>query len=289
MTLIGSLNAHQVVRLLASAFGVVALIGFFQPWVTADLPGIGASVLTGREIARGDATERVDAASAPVGGAAGAGGGTLGGLTLPTRIPTTVPGAAAAAGGLVLPTRIATPAPAAAAGAASGGLVLPTRIATAVPGGQGTGAGVALATAAAATREAFSTAQAGGLNVRAATAAARAPDRLPGLSLYLIPVAAGGLAIFSALWGRFVNPRDRLYGKVWTILLAAGGTLGAGAVLVKIATAPSINNLLAPGDVKGTMWGLWSTFLGFVLAGSCLVAAWLVPARPARPPSGASA
>ena len=280
---------NQISRVLAALFGALALIGFFQPWVSASLPGIGESVFTGREIAGGNAADRVDAASVSlVGvGGAGAGGGSLGGLVLPTRQPTTVPGASA--GGLVLPTRIATPAPAPAAGgasvgagaAAAGGLVLPTRIATAAPG-TGSGAGVVVATAAAATAQAFSTAQASGQAVRATTVQERTPDRLPGLSLYLVPLAAAGLAIFAALWGRFTDPKDQLYGKVWTILLAAGGALGVGSVLYKVVTAQAANNLLAPGDVTAAMWGIWATFLGFLLAGCCLVVAWLAPLTPAR-------
>jgi len=279
---------NQISRVLAALFGALALIGFFQPWVSASLPGIGESVFTGREIAGGSAADRVDAASVSlVGvGGAGAGGGSLGGLVLPTRQPTTVPGASA--GGLVLPTRIATAAPApaaggaaAGAGAAVGGLVLPTRIATAAPG-TGSGAGVVVATAAAATAQAFSTAQAGGQAVRATTAQESAPDRLPNLPLYLVPLAAAGLAIFAALWGRFTDPKDRLYGKVWTILLAAGGALGVGSVLYKVVTAQAANNLLAPGDVTAAMWGIWATFLGFLLAGCCLVVAWLASLTPAR-------
>jgi hypothetical protein len=265
------LTPNQIGRYVAALFGLIALGCFYQPWVSASLPNVGESVLTGMEIARGEAAERVDAASAPAGVRPGPGatsapvaggaasGATSGGLTLPTRVPTVAAGAGA-----------------------SGGLVLPTRIATAGPGAPGEGAGVALATAAAATREAFSTAQARGGAAATTFTVERAPDKLPTLSLYLVPLAAAGLAIFAAIWDRLREPRDRLYGKIWTILLAAGGALGVGSVLYKIATAPSTNNLLAPGAVKAPLWGLWGTFLAFAIAAVSLAVAWLSPSPSKR-------
>ncbi len=63
---------------------------------------------------------------------------------------------------------------------------------------------------------------------------------------------------------------------------AAGGALGVGLVLYKVITAPAANDLLNPGVVKAAMWGIWATFFGFLLAGGCLIVAWLAPLIPAR-------
>src|SRR5947209_6212736 len=103
------LDQNRVGRYLAALFGVVALVCFYQPWVSASLPAIGESTLTGVAIARGEASARVDEASfgkgsafaAASAGGTGAGTGagaaaglSSGGLTLPTRQPTVAAGAA---------------------------------------------------------------------------------------------------------------------------------------------------------------------------------------------------
>ncbi|MBI3972615.1 MAG: hypothetical protein HY332_15160 [Chloroflexi bacterium] len=293
-----SVDSSQLARLGAAVFGLIALICFYQPWVEASLPNVGDSVLTGLELARGEAAERVDAASAPVAGVrpgssprpgtASGGGASSGGLVLPTRIPTVAPGAAAP-GGLTLPTRIPTVAPSSGAGAASArGLTLPTRISTVAPGGaagasegQGISTGAVIATQAAATRIAFQTAEAGqtssGSRAGQAFVEEKKPEALPTLSLYAVPLAAAGLAIFAAIWGRLSDPKDRRYGKFWTVILSVGGAAGVGYVLYKVAGAPAPNNLLDPGDVKAPLWGLWGTFLAFLLASVSLAIAWTRP------------
>ena len=183
-------------------------------------------------------------------------------------------GGSARGAGLALPTPIPTPAPpGTGAGSPPGSasdLALPTRQPS----------GPEIATAAAATVVAVQTAQAGG---RAAAPAATAsePDRLPRSSLYALPLAAAGAAIFAAIWGRLRDPRDRLYGKLWTVLLSVGGTLGVGYVLLKVATAPQPNDLLGPGNVRGAHWGLWATFVAFLVCAISLGVAWSRPSRPA--------
>jgi hypothetical protein len=303
------LDRSAVARYVAVLAGVLALICFYLPWVQGTVPNAGASVFSGADIARSEAARRADDASPPATGAgAGAGAATSGGLTLPTRIPTIVPGAGAsqaggaaapaaggaaagagaAAGGLTLPTRIPTvaAAPGSGAGAAAGGLTLPTRIPTVAAGGaaqgeagaqagQGaSGPGVAIATSAAATRTAFEEQRAaGGAQAVAITEDAR-PDALPGLILFGVPLAAAGVAIFAAVWSRLETARDRRYGKAWTLIFACGGLLGAGWVLVKVTTAPQPNDLLAPGDAGGALWGLWATVIAFAVAAASLVVAW---------------
>lgn len=245
-----ALDRRQLARSIASLAGALAFIFFYQPWVAASLPGASEGALTGVELARGVAGARADA-------------GRLAGTGIEA------PGA----GGLVLPTRIATPVDSAGAGAGAGGLVLPTR----------QPAGVEAATAAAATVMAVQTTQAGGSRApsAAATTTTAEPDRLPVGALFGVPLAAAGVAIFSAIWGRLSESRDRLYGQIWTVLLSLGGTFGAGYVLWQVATTPRPNDLLAPGEALGALWGLWATFLAFLLSAISLAAAWIQPRRTA--------
>jgi hypothetical protein len=296
----GRLDRSTAARYVAALAGALALVCFYLPWVQGTVPNAGASVFSGADIARGEAARRADDASPP---ATGAGAATSGGLTLPTRIPTTVPGAgasqaggaaapgaAAGAGGLTLPTRIPTAAaaPGSGAGAAAGagGLTLPTRIPTAAAGeaaqgaagaqaGQGApGPGVAIATSAAATRTAFEEQRAAGGAQTAVASEEVRPDALPGLVLFGVPLAAAGVAIFAAVWSRLESARDRRYGKAWTLIFAIGGLLGAGWVLLKVTTAPQPNDLLAPGDAGGALWGLWATVIAFAVATVSLIVAW---------------
>ena len=300
------LDRNHLGRYVAALFGVVALVCFYQPWVTGTLPAVGESTFTGLELARGDASDRVDEANARTGGAGAVGAGS--GLVLPTRIATAAAGGPAVpafsgASDLALPTRIPTVAANTASGAGSGvagagGLTLPTRLPTVSPAAPAAGsaaalalptrqpAGAEIATVAAATAQAVQTARAGGETRGAAPVAPSQPaepERLPRLPLYVVPVAAAGLAIFSAIWHRLSDPRDRLFGKWWTVLLSWGGTLGVGYVLYKVATAPASNDLLAPGAARQPLWGLWGTFTGFLLSALILGVAWLRPI-PSRSP-----
>jgi hypothetical protein len=274
------LERRQLARYAGACCALVALVCFYQPWVSASLPNGGESVLTGIELARGEAGRRA--------GEAGARSGLAGtrGLALPTRMPT------AAAGSLTLPTPVAGTAP---GGAGAGSLTLPTRIPTVAPGAPAAGAGAdqsdltlptrqpagaAIATQAAATAQAIQTAQAGASITGAGAAIIEErPDQLPQTLLYGVPLAAIGIAVFSLLWGHLREARDRLFCQLWTILLSTGGAAGAGYVLAKVATAPRPNDLLGPGEVRGAQWGLWATLVAFLLAALCLAVAWRRPRR----------
>lgn len=249
----------QLGRYVAALAGLLAFLFYYQPWVAASLPGHGESELRGVDLARGEAARRVEAAG---------GGAAASGLILPTRIATVAPGIGSRAGALPMPTRIPTVAGAPVSGDASG-IVLPTRQPS----------GAVIATQAAATAIAVRTAQASGVRATPAAAAAAAPrsERLPGLVLYGVPLAAAGIVIFSITWGRLNEPRDRLYAQLWTSMLAVSGVLGVGYVLLKVATALRPNNLLAPGEVHAPLWGLWSAFAAFVVSLAALAAAWLRP------------
>jgi hypothetical protein len=291
-----ALTRNHIARYIAAACGVVAMLLFYQPWVSAKLPNIGDEALTGLSLARGEAADRVDQASfaalqpGTVPGASGASGASgaasgaaagAGGLTLPTRVPTVAAGAGASSGGLTLPTRVPTVAPAtggAGSGAASsaGGLTLPTRIPTVAPGAQ----------PAPATGQSTSGQLAGGgaagtvLEAGRAIAREAEPDRLPQFPLYLVPLAGLGLAAFAVIWDRLREPRDRFFGKLWTILLSFGGALGTGWMLYKAATAAPGNDLIGPGEVTGPEWALWAIFLSFLLGAISIAIAWLSPAPP---------
>ncbi len=247
-------------RFLAAGFGLLALLCFYQPWVSGTLPGVGERTLSGAGLARGEARRLVDAAAYARGGTGAQGTALTGGLVLPTRIPTVGPGGAA--------TR--APATSQPAGNENAGQALPTRQPS----------GVAIATAAAATAVAVQTAQAGGTRESPAPAAvSAAADRLPAGILYAFPLAAAGLAIFALLWGHLREPRDQLFGRWWTVLLAAGGTAGTGWLLLKILTAPHPNDLLGPGEVHQAQWGLWVTFIAFLLSTTSISYAWWVAPR----------
>ena len=66
-----TLDRNHIGRYLAALFGAVALICFYQPWVTGTLPAVGESTLTGLELASGAASERVDQAAFGQGAAGG--------------------------------------------------------------------------------------------------------------------------------------------------------------------------------------------------------------------------
>lgn len=250
-------------RYAAAAFAVLALLCFYAPWISASLPGASPAPLSGADLARGAAAGR-----------AGAGSTGARGLTLPTRIATPGMGAGdLVSGDLVLPTRIPTPADGGqeSASGPGGASALPTAVADPLlPTRQPSGP--AVATAAAATVVAIQTAQASG--ARPTAPAESPPDRLPGTLLYGVPLAAAGVAVFSTIWGRLREARDRLYGQLWTVLLASGGAFGVGYVLLRVATAPRPNDLLGPGEVQGAEWGLWGALLAFLLCSLALGFAW---------------
>jgi hypothetical protein len=298
-----ALSRNYVLRYVAAVSGLVALIGFYQPWVRADLNGIGAAPLSGIELARNDASTRVDnalfgpgaragsgaPAAAGAAGSSGAAGGAgsassvanssgTGGLVLPTRQPTAVSSSQSSSqviGGLTLPTRV----PTAAAGSAG---------ASQIVGGALTGSNATPVTADATATPLMNAALVGGAPVVAAAPAPEPPppDTLPKVSLYLVPLMALGIVAFSFIWDRLTDPRDRRNGKVWTLILSLGGTAWIGALLVKVLRAPSDNVLIGPGvgGVTGAEPALWATFLGFLLAAVCLVWAWLSPTPPAPDP-----
>ena len=106
----------------------------------------------------------------------------------------------------------------------------------------------------------------------------------PSSLLYLIPLAGLGIAVFSLIWERLVDRRDRFAGRLWTLLLAYGGLLLTGYVLYKAATAQPGNVLLGAGAVVGLTPALWGVFLAFLFSAACLTVAWLSPAPPPPDP-----
>jgi hypothetical protein len=253
---------NRVARHVAAGCGAAAFLLFFQPWVSASLPALGVERLTGLQLARGEAAERVDRAqfSSPPGtGAAAPAAAGSAGLTLPTRIPTVAPG-----------------------GVASGGLVLPTRIPTVQPG----------ATQAPSAAQAGTGQLAGGAAAGSVLEAGRAaprpaePERLPRMSLYLLPAAALALAVFALVWDRLPEARDRRFGVLWTILVSFGGSAVTGWLLFKTAAAPPGNDLLDPGTVTAAEWALWALLVAFLTGAAAVTAAWVSPRPPPPSPFG---
>jgi hypothetical protein len=109
---------------------------------------------------------------------------------------------------------------------------------------------------------------------------------LPQNLLYLIPLAGLGVAAFSVFWDRLTDARDRSAGRLWTLLLAYGGTLLSGFVLYRVATALPENVLVGQGvgSVVAPAPALWGVFLGFLFSAVCLTVAWLSPAPPPPDP-----
>lgn len=296
------MQLHDATRFIAVGGGLIGLALFYQPWVGGKIPGVGDVALTGEALAQGRARDLADAASIPPPRGQSAGGAAVapapaGGLTLPTRVPTFAPGSQgqgglsvpsqpttvpAAAGGMTLPTRVPTFAPGAqapgslsmpaqltptpaGAGAGTGGITLPTRVPTFAPG--------ALAPTtlpSAAERAAIS-----GTPQPTPTAepARIEPAQLPKLTLYVVPLAGAGLAIFSVIIPRLRDSRDRLFGKWWTVILGIVGAVATGSVVTTVGQAAgSSNNLLAPGQATDVLWGAWASLLAF--AGSTVSIAW---------------
>jgi hypothetical protein len=109
---------------------------------------------------------------------------------------------------------------------------------------------------------------------------------LPQNLLYFIPLAGLGVAAFSVFWDRLTDARDRSAGRLWTLLLAYGGTLLSGIVLYRVATALPDNVLVGQGvgSVVAPAPALWGVFLGFLFSAVCLTVAWLSPAPPPPDP-----
>ena len=301
-----ALTLNHVLRYVAAISALVALIAFYQPWVRADLNGIGTTPLSGIELARNDASTRVDnalfggktsagvvsgspAGAAGAAGASSAGGSAssassssgAGGLVMPTRQPTAVTssqGASQVIGGLAMPTRQ----PTAAAGSAGASQIVGGALAS------GGAAAATPVTADATATPLMNAALVGGAPVAAAAPPPEPPppDTLPKVSLYLVPLMALGILAFSVIWDRLTDPRDRRNGKAWTLILSLGGSVWIGAILIKVLRAPADNVLVGPGvgGVSAAEPALWATFAGFLLAAVCLVVAWLSPTPPAPDP-----
>lgn len=290
------LTRHHVLRYAAAVVGLIPLLLFYQPWVDASLTAAGETQLSGVEMARGDAQRRVDRAvfggggQAPVAGAAAAAGAATGGLALPTRRPTVAAGAGAGgatSGGLVLPTRQPTVAPASGAAArGAGGLTLPTRVPTVAPGSGAATGGFGSVGAVALPSPGATVARPAATGGASPPPAPSAPITLPKRVLYVIPLAALGIMIFSVIWDRLSDPRDRRYGRAWTLLCSYGGALLTGYVVWRIVRAGSDNVLLGEGvgSVQAALPALWGTLVSFSIAALCLSLAWLSPAPPAPDP-----
>ena len=289
-----AVSRHQLLRYAAALCGLVALVLFFQPWVDASLNVAGDASLNGIELARGDASHRVNAAifggrTTGSGSPGSAPAVAPGGVVLPTRIPTVAPSGAGGSSGFGTTAGAAGSAgaaqPTTAAIAAPGGVVIPTRIPTVAPGGS---AGFGTTAGAAAQQTPQATAAGGSASRDAPTASPAAPPVLPTFWFYVIPFAALGLATMPVVWDRFADHRDRRYGRVWTLLLSYGGALFLGYVLWRIATEPATNALLGPGvgAVRSALPALWGSFAGFLTAAVLLTIVWLMPSPPAPDPYG---
>jgi hypothetical protein len=287
-------SRHQLLRYAAALCGVMALILFYQPWLDASLNVAGDAALNGMELARGDASHRVNTAifggrgTTVAPGAAGA--VSPGGVTLPTRIPTIAAGGGASSSGFgstsgaTGATTGAAAQPTTAPLSVPGGVVIPTRVPTVAPGG---GSGFGTTAGAAAQQTPLATAVGAAAAARPA-AAPPAPTVLPTFWFYAIPLAALGLATMPVVWDRFTDQRDRRYGRIWTLLLSYGGALFLGYVLWRVASAPATNALLGQGvgSVRSALPALWGSFAAFLMAAVCLTIVWLMPSPPAPDPYG---
>ncbi len=278
-----ALTRNHVLRYVAALCGLVVVIAFYFPWVRANLTAIGEVPLAGVDLARGDASDKVDIA---VFGKSGA-GNTFGSSSTSGASGATGAATAASAAGAAN----------AASAAGLGGLVLPTRQPTAAAGALGASqiqgalqsgsAGSPTAVVATATPLSNASLPGGAPAVAAAsTPEPPKPDTLPQVSLYLVPLMGLGIFGFSLIWHRLTDARDRRNGKAWTLILSLGGSLWIGSLLYKILTAPAANSLIGSGvgGVKAAEPALWVTFFGFLLAAVCLVLAWLSPTPPPPDP-----
>jgi hypothetical protein len=105
---------------------------------------------------------------------------------------------------------------------------------------------------------------------------------LPKLTLYAVPLAGGGITIFTGVFGILRDPRDRRFARIWTILLGLLGIWTSSSVIWTIADATSPNNLLAPGEATAPLWAAWACLVAFIAGTVSLALAWT-----AREPSRA--
>jgi hypothetical protein len=105
---------------------------------------------------------------------------------------------------------------------------------------------------------------------------------LPKLTLYAVPLAGGGITIFTGVFGILRDPRDRRFARIWTILLGLLGIWTSSSVIWTIADATSPNNLLAPGEATAPLWAAWTCLVAFIAGTVSLALAWT-----AREPSRA--
>lgn len=292
------LTRNHVGRYVAALCGVVALVLFYQPWVTASLSGVGETQLSGVALARNEASllvSRAAVAASRSGARTTAAAPAIGqgGLALPTRQPTAAPSGGNTGFGSTLPQPAAT-APAGAAGGASapaapavaqGGLALPTRQPTAVPGGAPSGFGSSAGVVVAATPGGAATTLA---SLPPPVAEPPPPPTLPRFWLNLVPLMAIGIAGFSLVWDRLKEGRDRSFGRAWTLILSYGGLALTGLVVYRVVTAPPDNVLvgLGVGGVVAGLPALTGTLLAFLLSALALTVAWLSPLPPPPDPYG---
>ena len=290
------MRAHDATRVVAVVCGVLGLGLFYQPWVEGKLAGIASPVaLTGLDLAAGRTRDLVDAASAPPprvliaapGGAPAPAPAPAvsGGLALPTRVPTFAPGAQGS--GLSMPAAT-TPTPPSAPTSApvvSGGLTLPTRVPTFAPGAVApTPATRPISTPGGAPGGSAGT---GGSSLAAAalgaTSAMKPPvEQLPKLTLYVVPVAGAGIAVFTATFGMLRDPRDRRFAKWWTVLFGLIGAWASGTVVTTVGGSPAANDLLAPGQAMSVMWAAWGSVASFATSAIILAWTWISAARRER-------
>ncbi|MSQ43426.1 MAG: hypothetical protein EXR45_04365 [Chloroflexi bacterium] len=277
------MRLYDATRTIAVVAGLLAAVMFYQPWVGGKVPGVGAVTLSADDLANGRARTIADAASAPPprAGSSGAPGAPTtrpevsGGLALPTRVPTFAPGAVApttmpSAAERTAAANVTTPTP-----PPVGGLSLPTRVPTFAPGS------IAPTTMpSAAERTALATPAAGGNAAPAETAtrtpaAPPPPATLPKLTLFIVPLAGLGLAVFTAIHARLRDPRDITFSKWWTVLLGTVGTYATWNVIATITGTTVPNNLLDPGEATETLWGAWCSLAAFAVGTISSATAWL--------------
>lgn len=274
------MRLYDATRTIAVAAGLLGTVMFYQPWVSGTVPGVGAVMFSADDLANGRARTVADTASAPPprvpSGVAPGAPVTGGAPSLPTRVPTFAPGAVApttmpSAAERTVAAGNATPTP-----MAAGGMTLPTRVPTFAPGA------VAPTTMpSSAERTALATPGAGGNTLAVASPtpvpAVTPPAKLPKLTLFAIPLAGLGIAVFMAIHSRHSNSRDIIFSKWWTLLLGLIGTYSTWNVISTISGAPVPNNLMDPGEARDLLWGAWASLAAFALGTVAVATSWALP------------
>ena len=103
------------------------------------------------------------------------------------------------------------------------------------------------------------------------------PAKLPKLTLFAIPLAGLGIAVFMAIHSRHSNSRDIIFSKWWTLLLGLIGTYSTWNVISTISGAPVPNNLMDPGEARDLLWGAWASLAAFALGTVAVAASWALP------------